>query len=155
MYMAIVKIESNRIAKFSEFEAEQQAQAHCDAHGGFVYAGAYSPELFVDGETVTVQPEQETAEQIIKRLEGALDRHLDAVANSYRYESIRTMVTYATSEHPTFGPEGRAAVAFRDAVYSYGIAKIEACTRGVDPEPIPTEEQLIADCPVFADYLQP
>ena len=91
----------------------------------------------------------------IATLEAALDRHLDAVANSYRYESIRTMVTYATSDHASFGPEGRAAVAFRDAVYSYGIAKIEACTREVDPEPIPTEAQLIAGCPVFETFLQP
>jgi hypothetical protein len=40
---------------------------------------------------------EETASQIMARLEKAIDRHLDAVANSYRYESIRTMVTYATS----------------------------------------------------------
>jgi hypothetical protein len=101
---------------------------------------------------IKIKPE--APEQVIARLEKALDQHLDAVANSYRYESIRTMVTYATSDHPTFGPEGRAAVAFRDAVYSYGIEKIAACTREVDPDPIPTEEQLISDCPVFEDYLQ-
>ena len=155
IYTAIVEVENNRISKFAEFPTEPGAQAHCDVHGGFVYEGVYSPGLYVDGETVTVQPEAETAEQTIKRLETALDRHLDAVAQSYRYESIRTMVTYATSEHPTFGPEGRAAVVYRDEVYSYGIAKIEACTREVDPEPIPTEAQLIADCPVFETFLQP
>jgi len=100
---------------------------------------------------ITLTPE--TAEQTIARLEKALDNHLDAVANSYRYESIRTMVTYATSDHPTFGPEGRAAVAFRDAVYNFGIEKIAACTREVDPEPIPTEAELIAELPYFTDYI--
>jgi hypothetical protein len=93
----------------------------------------------------------ETAEQIIARLEGSLDKHLDAVANSYRYESIRTMVTYATSEHPTFGAEGRAAVKFRDAVYAYGIQ----CIADVQTEQreIPTEEELIAELPLFESFL--
>jgi hypothetical protein len=93
----------------------------------------------------------ETAEQVIARLEAALDRHLDALANSCRYESIRTMVTYATSNHPTFGPEGRAAVKFRDAVYAYGIqviADVEAGNR-----PIPTESELIAELPPFESFL--
>lgn len=98
-------------------------------------------------------PDNETAEQTIKRLEKVLDDHLDAVANQYRYESIRTMVTYATSEHVTFGPEGRAAVKYRDAVYAYGIEKIAACTREVDPDPIPTEAELIAGLPAFTDYI--
>jgi len=96
----------------------------------------------------------ETAEQTIARLERALDGHLDAVANSYRYESIRTMVTYATSEHPIFGPEGRAAVKFRDAVYAYGIQKIADCTREIEPDPIPTEEELIAGLPPITDYFE-
>jgi hypothetical protein len=100
-----------------------------------------------------VEVTPETSEQIINRLERALDTHLDSVARSYRYESIRTMVTYATSEHPTFGPEGRAAVAFRDAVYNYGIEKIAACTREVNPDPIPTETELIASLPIFESFL--
>jgi hypothetical protein len=151
MFTAIVKVENNRVAKFMEFDNEPAAQAHCDVHGGFVYQGTYSVDLYVDGETVTVQPEPETADQVIARLEAALDRHLDAVANSYRYESIRTMVTYATSDHPTFGPEGRAAVKFRDAVYAYGIqviADVEAGNR-----PIPTEAELIAELPSFESFL--
>jgi hypothetical protein len=93
----------------------------------------------------------ETAEQIIARLEGALDSHLDAVANEYRYESIRTMVTYATSEHPVFGAEGRAAVAYRDAVYAYGIQCITDVNAGL--RTIPTEAELIAELPPFADFL--
>jgi hypothetical protein len=154
MYTAIVAIQDNRVAKFAEFDTEQQAQAHCAKYGGFVYEGQYSPDLFVDGTAVTVQPIEETAEQIIARLELAIDNHLDTVAQSYRYESIRTMVTYATSEHPKFGPEGRAAVRFRDAVYGYGYDKIEACTREVDPEPVPTEEELIASLPIIEDFFE-
>ena len=97
-------------------------------------------------------PPPETAEQIIARLESALDRHLDEVANSYRYESIRTMVTYATSTHPTFGAEGRAAVKFRDAVYAYGIQVSEDVQAGL--RPIPTEEELLAGVPLITSYFQ-
>jgi hypothetical protein len=93
----------------------------------------------------------ETPEQIIARLESALDRKLDEVANEYRYESIRTMVTYATSEHPVFGAEGRAAVSFRDAVYAYGIQCIADVNAGL--RTIPTEVELIAELPPFTDYL--
>jgi hypothetical protein len=102
-----------------------------------------------DAEVVIIP---ETPEQIIARLEGVLDRHLDAVANEYRYESIRTMVTYATSEHSTFGAEGRAAVNYRDAVYAYGIQ----CISDVQAElrPIPTEAELIAELPPFTDFLE-
>lgn len=97
-------------------------------------------------------PPPETAEQIIARLEAALDRHLDAVANSYRYESIRTMVTYATSDHPSFGAEGRAAVKFRDAVYAYGIQVIEDVQ--ADIREIPTEAELIAELPPITDFFE-
>jgi hypothetical protein len=95
---------------------------------------------------------QETPEQIIARLEGALDRHLDKTANDYRYESIRTMVTYATSEHPIFGAEGRAAVAYRDAVYAYGIQCITDVNAGL--RTIPTEAELIDELPPFTDFIQ-
>jgi hypothetical protein len=103
-------------------------------------------------EIEAIQNPPESSEQIIARLEGALDRHLDAVANEYRYESIRTMVTYATSEHSTFGAEGRAAVNYRDAVYAYGIQ----CISDVQAEsrPIPTEAELIAELPPFTDFLE-
>lgn len=93
----------------------------------------------------------ESPEQVIARLESAIDRHLDFVARSYRYESIRTMVTYATSDHPTFGAEGRAAVKFRDSCYAYGIqviADVQDGKRG-----IPTEVELIAEMPTFESFL--
>jgi hypothetical protein len=106
-----------------------------------------------DGDETFTEPliEPETPEQIIKRLESALDAHLDAVANSYRYESIRTMVTYALSTNPQFAAEGNAGLQFRDAVYSIGIeiiAEVQAGNRE-----IPTESELIALMPKITDFL--
>ena len=35
-YLAIVKVENNRIAKYQGFESESDANAHISTHGGFV-----------------------------------------------------------------------------------------------------------------------
>jgi hypothetical protein len=94
----------------------------------------------------------ETPAQIVARLEAAIDRHLDAVANSYRYESIRTMVTYAFSEDAKFGAEGRAAIKWRDACYNYGIQVIADVQ--AEQRTIPTEEELIAELPVITSYFE-
>jgi hypothetical protein len=95
----------------------------------------------------------ETPEQVIARLEKCLDEHLDSVAKSYRYESIRTMVTYVNDPDPEFQSHGVAALAFRSAVYRYGINKIKACTREVSPETVPTEAELISGLPLFSSFL--
>lgn len=100
----------------------------------------------------TIEPPPETPGQAAKRLERALDAHIDSVAQSYRYESIRTMVTYATSENPTFGAEGRAAVKFRDACYVKAIEIQEDVQLG--NRDIPTEAELISEMPTFESFLE-
>jgi hypothetical protein len=148
--MIITKVENNRIVKYLEDgDLEEIKTKFPDA---FEYIGDYSPSLFVADGVVTVKPVEESAEQIVARLESALDRKLDEVANEYRYESIRTMVTYATSEHPIFGNEGRAAVAYRDYVYGHGIQCITDVQNGL--RDIPNESELLAELLPFTDFLQ-
>ena len=128
------------------------------AEGEAFKVEVWEPGMIWDGVTVrhpTEQELEETSEQTIKRLEGALDRHLDAVANSYRYTDIARMAGYAGDPDPQFDREGTAAKNWRSAVYRQGINKIIACTREVDPDPIPTEEELIASMPIFETFLQP
>jgi hypothetical protein len=91
------------------------------------------------------------SEKIAKSLELALDAHIDSVAQSYRYDSIRTMVTYATSENAKFGSEGRAAVKFRDACYVKAIQIQEDVQLGQRDSP--TEAELIAEMPLFETFL--
>lgn len=146
--------------------ATGQNEAACAVNGAWVIKADYRETTWYkpDGSTVeitelgvlpeqgwSIEPPPETPEQVVARLESAIDRHLDAVANSYRYESIRTMVTYATSDHPTFGAEGRAAVKFRDACYAYGIQAISDVQDG--KREIPTEVELIAELPTFESFL--
>lgn len=96
-------------------------------------------------------PPPETPEQVIARLERALDTYLDEQARSYRYESIRTMVTYDGDPYPKFDTEGKGAKAFRSNCYTRGIqvlGEVQAGTR-----PTPTEAELIALMPTLASFI--
>jgi hypothetical protein len=130
---------------------DSQFSLQDDGEGAYIKAWEYSEPRPTASQLQAASGEA-SATIIIKTLEGALDRHLDEVAQEYRYESIRTMVTYAASTHPTFGNEGRAAVAFRDAVYAYGIQCISDVQNGL--REIPTEAELIAELPQFTSFLE-
>lgn len=94
----------------------------------------------------------ETPEHTITRLEFALDRHIDAVANSYRYESIRTMVSYVGDPNPKFNAEGTGAFNWRSACYTLGIEIMEEVMNG--QREIPTEQELIDLMPSIEQYIE-
>jgi len=93
----------------------------------------------------------ETPEQVVARLEAALDNHLNSVAISYRYTSINTMTDYRDDPNPKFKSEGQAAYLWRSAVYTKGIALIEEVQSG--QREVPTEAELIALMPTITDFL--
>jgi len=107
----------------------------------------------VDGDVVKlpIVIEPETPEQTIARLESALDRYLDSVAKNYRYESIRTMVTYDGDPNPKFDAEGKAAKAWRSACYTRSIEIMDEVLLG--QREVPTEEELIDLMPLISDFL--
>lgn len=77
--------------------------------------------------------------------ETAVQGALDAVARARGYDNIFTACTYATSKHPRFGPEGRAFVDWRDAVWDYcyqALADVQAGKRSV-----PSPKELLAELP--------
>lgn len=92
----------------------------------------------------------ETPEQIVARLERALDTYIDSQAQSYRYESIRTMVTYIGDPNAQFNAEGVAALEFRSRCYTLALMIISEVNQG---RPVPTEEELIAEMPKLADFV--
>lgn len=86
-------------------------------------------------------------EQIIAALTAAVQKHLDITARTRNYDGILSLCSYAASTHPKFGPEGRAGVAWRDAVWAscYAImADVQAGTRAV-----PSETELLAELPAM------
>lgn len=94
----------------------------------------------------------ETPEQTIARLESAVDKYLNEQANSLRYESIKTIVSYRDDPNPKFKAEGIAGYLLRSAVYTSSINLIEDVTNGL--KEVPTEAELIASLPKITDFLQ-
>lgn len=149
MYTAIVATENNRIIKFAEFADEPAANAHCAKHGGFVCPGAYSPDLYVVGETVTLQPE--VIVPTIKDYDIAIERHLDAEAEAagyydplHRIPPIDRACSYAafTNEYQA---EGQSFVSWRAAVWAYAYQVKLDVQNNVRAQP--TIEELLAELP--------
>ena len=68
-YLAIVKVENNRIAKYQDFDSKSDADAHIDRTGGFVVATPDSGSInywVVDegAKSVTHDSSRETADNI-------------------------------------------------------------------------------------------
>ena len=80
-------------------------------------------------------------------LEAAVQSHLDSRAAERGYSGILSATSYATSNHPRFGAEGRAYAAWRDAVWDYCYQELAAVQQGL--RAIPTVEALIAELPAL------
>lgn len=93
----------------------------------------------------------ETPEQTISRLESEIDQYLDEQAKLFRYQSIRTMVTYENDPNPKFNAEGVGAKQFRSAVYTLGVNLIGEVQSGL--RKVPTEEELLALMPKLDDFV--
>ena len=91
-YLAIVKVENNKIAKYKDFESEQEADSHINRTGGFVVEAPDSGHMaywVIDGETITHDSETETADRA-KSLALHNIRELEATVTQRR---IREMTT--------------------------------------------------------------
>lgn len=80
-------------------------------------------------------------------LTAAIQRHLDATAQTRQYDGILSLCSYATSTDPIFSTEGQAGVVFRDACWRKGEDVMEAVLQG--QRAIPTEAELLAEMPVI------
>lgn len=97
--------------------------------------------------TVTNKPAYIVKAVLIRRMSGAIQKHLDTKAQEYSYDGILSASSYAGSKHAKFGREGRAFADWRDACWDYGykvLADVEAGTR-----PMPTAEVLVNELPTF------
>lgn len=82
-----------------------------------------------------------------KVLTDAMQSYLDQTAQTRGYDGILSLCSYATSSNPSFGPEGQAGVALRDAVWAYGYAVIDDITAG--KRAAPTVAELVAALPAI------
>lgn len=104
----------------------------------------------VNGKIEIVGAPQETPDKALARLESVLDAYIDAQAKLYRYESIRTMVTYDGDENYKFRAEGKGAKIFRSRCYTLALMVISEIQQG---RPIPTESELLAEMPTLESFI--
>jgi hypothetical protein len=151
MFTSIVAVENNRISKFQEFDTKELAEAHCQKYGGFVYPGEYSKDLYVEGHNVSVQAEQETPEQVIARLDACIERHIQDTVKSLGYNNVERLSVYINSTNPDWKAEALAAPKWITSLWEKALVIQTDVNNGT--RDIPTEEELIAEMPLFKDYL--
>ncbi len=81
-------------------------------------------------------------------LSRAVQRHLDEVVRQRQYDSIETAVSYRGDPNPVFSADGKAAFAWRSAVWSHAVAEFGKIESGKRRQPaIP---DFIAELPKIA-----
>jgi len=80
-------------------------------------------------------------------LTAALQRYIDATAQARGYDGILSLCSYSGSSHPKFGPEGKAGITFRDAVWDYAYQVLAECEAGT--RAVPSEAEIVAGAPVM------
>lgn len=103
---------------------------------------------YVNGEFFKPEPEPESPDRIKQRLESFLDAHLDSIAKNCGYLSVAHFLSYLNSTVPAWQTEAVAFNKFRDEFWQAAIAIEEDALAG--NRPVPTEQELLADLPVFS-----
>lgn len=75
----------------------------------------------------------------------AIQRLIDAKAQSRRYDSGNSLATYVTSSNPDWAAEAQAFVIWRDAVWAYAYAELDKVLAGEREQP--SVEAFLAELP--------
>jgi len=115
MFIAIVKVENNRVSKEARFATNQKAQDHVEVYGGFVYETTEAvPSLWIVGEAVTIVP-------FVPQLTYIEQRVTTSVENGgYGTEGQRAEVAFNAYE-ANLGTDTEKAVAAAKALYDLAI----------------------------------
>ena len=93
-----------------------------------------------------IQNPPQTLAQLVVQYTGAVQAHLDSFAQTWRYESILSAASYATSTVPAFQAEAQALIAWRDQVWNSCYTTLASVEAGTAPMPASTEA-LVATLP--------
>lgn len=106
-------------------------------------------DIRIDGDTVTVDGTRlaELSALFVTDCTNAVQRHLDATAQSRGYDGILSACTYATSGVAKFAAEGQACLAWRDAVWSACYAILDDVQAG--RRSAPTIDGLLKELPAM------
>lgn len=87
-----------------------------------------------------------TLDQLISMYTNSVQSHLDSFANTWRYESILSAATYASSTIPQFQKEALALIEWRDVTWSECYSALDKIQSGAIPMP-PSIESFISGLP--------
>ena len=92
-YLAIVKVENNRIAKYQDYDSKSDADTHVDKYGGFVVEAPKSGSIYYwvvneDAQTITHDAITETADK------AAYDALAYSRSRKVEYPSIPEQLDY-------------------------------------------------------------
>ena len=96
-------------------------------------------------EVVAIPEYIPTQEELKKMFTGAIQKYLDTIAQSRRYDNIFTAISYVNSTDETFAREAQACLVWRDKVWRKCYDILDAVEAG--EREVPTIEELIAELP--------
>lgn len=99
-------------------------------------------------EYVPPPPEPPTPEQVIEQFRVAIQAHVDATAQSRRYDNGISLASYVNSTVPQWAAEATAFVAWRDAVWAYSYAELDKVLN--EEREQPTVEDFLAELPAIS-----
>ncbi|TKT78441.1 hypothetical protein [Aquamicrobium sp. LC103] len=83
----------------------------------------------------TEQKAAQAQTALIERFRMAVQAHVDATAQSQRYDSGNSLASYVASTNATWAAEAQAFVAWRDAVWVYAYAELDKVLAGEREQP--------------------
>lgn len=89
-----------------------------------------------------------TPEQVIEQFRVAIQAHVDATAQSRRYDNGISLASYVNSTVPQWAAEATAFVAWRDAVWAYSYAELDKVLN--EEREQPTVEDFLAELPAIS-----
>lgn len=94
-----------------------------------------------------IKPYVRPLNEVIDDFRVAIQSHVDATAQSRRYDSGTSLASYVASSNPAWAAEAQAFVGWRDAVWAYAYAELDTVLAGT--RVLPAIEEIIGELPVI------
>jgi hypothetical protein len=83
----------------------------------------------------------------VEQFRAAIQRHVDAQAQSRRYDSGNSLASYVASTNEAWAAEAQVFVAWRDAVWLYAYTELDKVMAGERDQP--SVEDFIGELPLI------